>query len=98
MGAAYKDKFGTLYFGGNRGFNVISPDGIETKNMPPKISISDIKIMNESRIFEAPYHELEQIEIGYQDRMLSVEFFASDYSNPQLIQIRGDKSRLDHIT
>jgi signal transduction histidine kinase/ligand-binding sensor domain-containing protein/CheY-like chemotaxis protein/HPt (histidine-containing phosphotransfer) domain-containing protein len=86
MGAAFKSKSGEIYFGGNRGFNIIPPEGIETNSIAPKISISDIRIMNEKKTFDVPYHELKRLEIGYQDRMLSIDFFAADYSNPQLIQ------------
>lgn len=86
MGAAFKDSIGTIYFGGNRGFNVISKNGVETRSVTPDISISDIRIMNQSKTFDLPYDNLKQLELGYEDRMLSVDFFASDYSNPQLIQ------------
>ncbi len=86
MGAAFKSKSGEIYFGGNRGFNIIPPEGIETNSIAPTISISDIRIMNEKKTFDVPYHELKRLEIGYQDRMLSIDFFAADYSNPQLIQ------------
>ena len=86
MGAAFKSKSGSIYFGGNRGFNVIPPEGIETESIAPKVSISNIRIMNEKKVFDVPYHELDELEIGYQDRMLSVDFFAADYSNPELIK------------
>lgn len=86
MGAAFKSQSGEIYFGGNRGFNIIPPEGISTNSIAPMITISDIRIMNERKTFETPYHELEKLEIGYQDRMLSVDFFAADYSNPQLVQ------------
>ena len=86
MGAAFKSQSGEIYFGGNRGFNVIPSKGIETESIPPTISISDIRIMNVKKTFDNPYHELEELEIGYQDRMLSIDFFAADYTNPQLIQ------------
>ena len=86
MGAAFKSRSGVIYFGGNRGFNIIPAEGIEKNNRPPRVSIADIRIMNEKRTFDDPYYELEALEIGYEDRMLSVEFFASDYSNPALVQ------------
>lgn len=86
MGAAFKSKSGAIYFGGNRGFNIIPAEGIQASSTPPTVSIADIRIMNERKIFDAPYYELKELEIGYEDRMLSIEFFASDYSNPELIQ------------
>jgi signal transduction histidine kinase/ligand-binding sensor domain-containing protein/CheY-like chemotaxis protein len=86
MGAAFKDGDGTIYFGGNRGFNVIPREGVKSEYVTPEVSISDIRIMNQSKTFDVPYDKLEVLELGYEDRMLSVDFFASDYSNPQLIQ------------
>lgn len=86
MGAAFKSATGAIYFGGNRGFNIISPEGIEADGIAPKVSIADILIMNEKKIFDVPYYEMKELEIGYEDRMLSVEFFAADYSNPELVQ------------
>lgn len=86
MGAAFKDSGGTIYFGGNRGFNIIPKQGVKSEYVTPEVSISDIRIMNQSKRFGVPYDDLKVLELGYQDRMLSVDFFASDYSNPQLIQ------------
>ncbi|MCP5194071.1 MAG: response regulator [Pseudomonadales bacterium] len=86
MGAAFKSKSGEIYFGGNRGFNIIPAAGVEANSIPPNVSISNIRIMNEKRFFDAPYHELDKLEIGYEDKMLSIDFFAADYSNPKLVQ------------
>jgi hypothetical protein len=85
MGASYRAKEGSIYFGGNRGFNVIDPEKQTKEDRPPQVSISNIKIMNQRKEFEVPYHELNELPLSYQDRMLSVEFFAADYSNPELI-------------
>lgn len=85
LGASYKSKSGMMFFGGIRGFNAINPDLVSSDRIPPQVAISQIKVMNERREFDAPYHALESIELSYQDRMLSVEFFAADYSNPELV-------------
>jgi len=86
MGAAFKSKNGTIYFGGNRGYNLIRPESIRENNTPPLVTVSDIRIMNQSKKFDRPYYNLDKLEIGYEDKMLSVEFYAADYSNPNLIQ------------
>lgn len=85
LGASFKSQDGTVYFGGINGFNAIKPNFLTTETVPPKVAISQIKVMNERREFDAPYHALKSIDLGYQDRMLSVEFFAADYSNPELV-------------
>jgi signal transduction histidine kinase/CheY-like chemotaxis protein/HPt (histidine-containing phosphotransfer) domain-containing protein len=86
MGASYKTNDGTILFGGNRGYNLIPGKGINERNIPPKISISEIRVMNERKIFDVPYHLLKELRLGHEEKMLSVEFFAADYSNPSLNQ------------
>ena len=85
LGASYESSSGVIYFGGIRGFNTINPDLMSADRIPPQVAISQIKVMNQRREFESPYYDLKAIELGYQDRMLSVEFFAADYSNPDLV-------------
>ncbi|MEQ9465247.1 MAG: two-component regulator propeller domain-containing protein [Haliea sp.] len=86
MGASFKASNGLIYFGGNLGFNIVDPLGFVDKEKPPKISISEIKIMNERQEFAQPYNEITDITLTHNDRMFSVEFFAADYSNPPLVQ------------
>lgn len=85
LGASFKAESGTIYFGGIRGFNTIHPELLNVDRIPPKVAISQIKIMNERREFEKPYFALESIDLSYEDKTFSVEFFAADYSNPELI-------------
>ncbi|MEP4149492.1 MAG: two-component regulator propeller domain-containing protein [Halioglobus sp.] len=85
MGASFKSDSGSIYFGGGRGFNVILPDATNRKSVPPTLSISSIKVMNEERIFDTPYYELKQIDLGHEDLMLSIEVYAADYSDPSAV-------------
>ena len=86
MGAAFKSTDGLIYFGGNRGFNTIDGQNLSMDSEKPQISISDIKIMNQRKTFDTPYYNLEYLELSYEDKMLSVDFYAADYTNPELIQ------------
>jgi signal transduction histidine kinase/ligand-binding sensor domain-containing protein/CheY-like chemotaxis protein/HPt (histidine-containing phosphotransfer) domain-containing protein len=86
MGASYKSDDGAIYFGGNRGYNVISQDGQAETAAAPQVSIAEIRIMNQKMEFQEPYYKLKLLELGYEDKMISVEFFAADYSNPELIK------------
>lgn len=85
LGASFSSHSGTIYFGGINGFNAIKPTFMAIDRVPPKVAISTIKVMNERREFEKSYPALKAIELGYEDKMLSVEFFAADYSNPNLV-------------
>jgi signal transduction histidine kinase/HPt (histidine-containing phosphotransfer) domain-containing protein/ActR/RegA family two-component response regulator len=84
MGASFKSSTGSILFGGNRGYNVITAENLEDTTSPPEVNISSIKIMNETRRFEKPYHSLDKLELGYEDRMVSIEFYATDYTSPDL--------------
>lgn len=86
MGASFKSSEGIIYFGGNQGFNAITPTAINKSSVPPLVSITQIKIMNKRKEFDAPYYALDSLQLHYEDRMVSVEFFAADYSNPDLIR------------
>ncbi len=85
LGASLRSNDGRIYFGGALGFNAIDPNFLTIDRTPPQVSISKIKVMNERREFNEPYYALKAIELGYEDRMLSVEFFAADYSNPDQV-------------
>lgn len=86
MGAAYQSKEGAIYFGGPKGYNVIDSNFSKQARIPPIVNISSIKIMNKQVFFEQPYHALEKLELGYEDRVLTIEAFAADYSNPDMVQ------------
>jgi signal transduction histidine kinase/ligand-binding sensor domain-containing protein/CheY-like chemotaxis protein/HPt (histidine-containing phosphotransfer) domain-containing protein len=85
LGASFMSSEGIIFFGGIKGFNTINPELMSSNRTPPQVSISQIKVMNERRKFAAPYDKLKLIELGYEDKMLSVEFFAADYANPDLV-------------
>ena len=85
QGASFKSRNGSIYFGGGNGFNVIKPNSTTQKGIPPKVSISSIKVMNERRKFDVPYSKLESIDLTHEDRMLSIEVFAADYSDPERV-------------
>ena len=85
LGASFKSESGIIYFGGTGGFNTIDTKFLPANRVPPKIAISNIKVMNVRRELNDTYEDLSAIELGYQDRMLSVEFYAADYSNPELL-------------
>jgi len=85
LGASFKSSSGVIHFGGINGFNTIDPNFLATDRIPPKVAISQIRVMNLRREFDTPYHALNSIELGYEDKMLSVEFYAADYSSPELL-------------
>ena len=86
MGASLKSDSGVIYFGGNRGYNIIDFSNIRERKIAPQVTISEIRIMNQKTQFDVPYYNLNSLTLGYKDRMVSIEFFAADYSNTDLLQ------------
>ncbi|NQY04061.1 MAG: response regulator [Halieaceae bacterium] len=86
MGASFTDQLGRVYFGGPRGFNQIQANNQIADSPPPQIEISEIRIMNEVRTIGENYADVTDVFLDYQDTMISVDFFAADYSNPALVQ------------
>lgn len=86
MGASYRSAEGVIYFGGNQGFNAINPKTLDKTSLPPLVNIAEIKIMNQRRDLSSPYFDLDSLELSYEDKMVSIEFFAADYSNPELVK------------
>jgi signal transduction histidine kinase/CheY-like chemotaxis protein len=85
LGASYRGSDGRIYFGGTKGFNTTNPESLTVNRTPPKVSISQIRVMNERREFEQPYRRLSQVDLVYEDRMFAIDFYAADYANPELI-------------
>ena len=86
MGAYFTMGNGDIYFGGHNGFNVVNTDSLTNPSHKPPVSVYAINIMNERREFDRPYHELNAIRLNHEDKMFAVEFYAADYSAPDLIQ------------
>jgi signal transduction histidine kinase/CheY-like chemotaxis protein/ligand-binding sensor domain-containing protein len=87
VGAALTASDGTVFFAGNRGINVINPDSLPGTDTLPKISISEILVMNER--VSAPKDIKtgnRKIELGYNDRLLEVNFFSSYLSDPEDVE------------
>ncbi len=87
--AALKLNSGHLLFGGIKGFNIIDPrTGIK---MPedPNLIITDIKINNTSisGIGFSPYFN-STLELPYDKSMISVEYVALEYDNPNKIEYK----------
>jgi len=82
-GASHRSASGELFFGGTDGLVHFYPDGITGRQtFTPKISISEVKIMN-SQVSEYPKDfNLANLNIDYTDNLLSIEWALFDFINP----------------
>ena len=79
-GAAMKDRFGNLYFGGMFGFNVLKPKKIRTNHFVPELVVSEFKIDNQ--LISYALRHGEAIELNYQQKNLFFRFSMLDFVNP----------------
>ena len=92
--AYFKDKTGRMYFGGTNGLNVFHPDSLKDNLFVPPIVITDFQILHKPvsigydslwgrTILEKSISETDHIELNYDDNIISFEFAALDYRNPE---------------
>ncbi|MEE9572134.1 MAG: ATP-binding protein, partial [Candidatus Neomarinimicrobiota bacterium] len=92
----YKSKNGEMYFGGIKGFNKFHPDSIKDIAYVSPIIITDFKLFNQSvpigidssnnrSILSQSICETEQIDLTYEDYVLSFEFASLDFHVPEKI-------------
>jgi signal transduction histidine kinase/ligand-binding sensor domain-containing protein/DNA-binding response OmpR family regulator len=92
----HKSKNGEMYFGGIKGFNKFHPDSIKDIAYVSPIIITDFKIFNRSvpigidssnnrSILSQSICETEQIDLTYEDYVISFEFASLDFHVPEKI-------------
>lgn len=88
-----KDNHGRLYFGGVNGFNVILTDLFSQNTYIPQIVITDFQILHKPvsigydslfrrTILEKSITETEEIELAYNENIISFEIAALDFHSP----------------
>ena len=77
-GAAFKGKHGTLYFGGNNGFNAFDPTKIRSNPHVPPVVITQFKLFDKLLPGKS---EAEEIVLDHDQNFFSFEFAALNYTN-----------------
>ncbi len=90
--ASLKTGKGRLLFGGATGFTVLAPEKIVRNPYPPKVVLTDIRILGQSvlsggwngrKVLETGLDAPEvRVHLSYADRGIVFEFTATDYTNP----------------
>lgn len=88
--SCYKTHLGWMYFGGINGLNHFHPAKIKSNQRPPSIIFTDFKISNQSvdfkgndKIINKPIQFVDEIHLSYKNKVISFEFAALNYSNPE---------------
>jgi signal transduction histidine kinase/ligand-binding sensor domain-containing protein/CheY-like chemotaxis protein len=80
--AHYQAHDGTLYFGGNDGFNAFSPESVVANTPPPRVVLTSTSKLNHVlSASEMPAPE-RPLQLSYGDKLLTFEFAALDFTSP----------------
>jgi hypothetical protein len=80
--AHYRGRDGTLYFGGNNGFNAFQPEAMTPNGPPPRLALTSVTILNRvlaPRDLPAPGRPLT---VSYNDKLVTFGFSALDFTSP----------------
>lgn len=83
QGAMLKASNGRLYFGGLNGISAFYPSQIIQNQNKPKVVLTNILSENSPMVFDVPIHSLEEIQFTHKDYLITFEFAALDYSQPE---------------
>jgi len=78
-GARFKGRDGTLYFGGNNGFNFFNPSQLKANNLISPIVITQFKLFDK---LVKGANESKEIVLNHDQNNFSFEFSSLSYSNP----------------
>ena len=87
--AAYHHSDGNMYIGSTQGLTVFNPHHIESNKFVPPIRITDFRIFNKAVAIggESPLSQdislTKEITLNYDQSMISFEFAALNYQNPE---------------
>jgi PAS domain S-box-containing protein len=101
-GAFYKTAKGEMIFGGINGFNIFYPENVKYNTYVPEIVLTDFKIFNKSispkdsvHIIEKSITYLDKIELNYTQNIITIEFSALHFSNPENNQFKYKMEGID---
>ncbi len=80
--AHYQSADGTLFFGGNNGFNAFSPDLIEPAAPPPRVVLTRAAKLNKSIEPNELPGTNRPLALAYGDKLVTLDFAALDFTSP----------------
>ncbi|HEY0680909.1 MAG TPA: two-component regulator propeller domain-containing protein [Steroidobacter sp.] len=80
--AHYRGSDGTLYFGGNGGFNAFLPDAEPPPAPPPRLALTGVAILNEHLSFAQFPRSGRPLALEHDDKLVTFEFAALDFISP----------------
>jgi len=81
-GAAAVGQDGTLYFGGINGLTSFHPNAISENTHIPPVVLTGFSLFNQKVNLGLPPDQIRNIDLSYQDDVLSFDFAALDFTDP----------------
>ncbi len=81
-GSSLLTRDGIMLFGGTEGLTAFYPDSISKNTTPPNVVLTSFKKFNKEVKLSPDIQVAEEIEIDYKDNLISFEFTALNFINP----------------
>ena len=81
--AHYRGRDGTLYFGGNAGFNAFAPDSEPSNAPPPHLALTAVSILNRPLASSQLPDASRPLALAHGDKLVAFEFAALDFTSPE---------------
>lgn len=80
--AHYRGRDGTLYFGGNGGFNAFQPDSVTADSPPPRLALTSVAVLNKPLPLPQLPGAGRPLALAHDDKLVTFEFAALDFISP----------------
>jgi signal transduction histidine kinase/ligand-binding sensor domain-containing protein/CheY-like chemotaxis protein len=80
--AHYRATDGTLYFGGNNGFNAFNPAALVADAPPPRVVLTSLGVLDRRLSANERFDAARPLELAYDDKLLTFVFAALDFTSP----------------
>lgn len=80
--AHYRGRDGTLYFGGNNGFNAFSPGAADVTAPPPRVVLTGVTRLDQVLSPPQLSGATQPLRLAYDDKHVTFEFAALDFASP----------------
>jgi signal transduction histidine kinase/ligand-binding sensor domain-containing protein/CheY-like chemotaxis protein len=80
--AHYRGRDGTLYFGGNNGFNAFLPADTTPAAPPPQVVLTSVGVLGRNIPAADLPRRNKPLELAYDDRLVTFVFSALDFTSP----------------
>ncbi|WP_196139006.1 two-component regulator propeller domain-containing protein [Aliikangiella sp. G2MR2-5] len=88
QGAALRASNGMLYFGGTNGVSAFFPQSIKKNPHAPSIALTRVSSENKVLYFDKPLNDLTEVTFTHKDYLISFEFAALDFAQPEKNQYK----------